>query len=530
MADAERTGRGRVVMLVDTTIDGDSRVQKAAASMAGAGWDVHLIGRTDARKGDRYDLGGATVHRRPLPPLPPRKNLRQMIAPWRFPLAYPNNVLAARHWERQRMDAGDAEQRRYAAGRGLPDGGAPRALHRLAVRLRRKWLRARVDQTGAMVAWMAPRDHGRIERFEIAWWRRLLGDRVWRKLEQLPYQYELAYAPLVDKLKPDLVHAHDYRMIGVAARAVARAAAKGRSVPLLYDAHEFLPGVQAPNPRCQVARPGYEREYLPYADAIVTVSPRIAELLAETHGLAELPGVVLNAPPRPDPALPAPESGDVRAACGLGPEVPLAVYCGGASPARSLETLVEALRFAPEMHAAFVVHTVTGPYVDGLRERAAAVGAADRLHFMGYVDFRVLPRFLSTADAGVHPLRTGPVNHELALPTKLFEFMHGGLPVAVTDVEVMSSLVRTLGIGEVFRSEDAEDLARALRAITADRARYAKPYAEPGFLDEYTWEFQARRYDELYRRLLGVPAAPEAPVRVPEARTGQSEQSQAVGQ
>jgi glycosyltransferase involved in cell wall biosynthesis len=522
MADAER--RTRVVMLVDTTIDGDSRVQKAAVSMAEAGWDVHLIGRTDARKGDRYDLGGATVYRRTLKPMPPRRNLRQSLALLRFPLAYPNNVLAERHWERRRIDRSEVAQRRFAAQRGVPGGRvAPRPLHRFAVRLRSKWLRIRLDQTRAYVDWQAPKDDGAIERFETAFWCRLLGDRAWRRLEPLPLQYELSYASLIDRLKPDLIHAHDYRMIGVAARAVARAAGKGRTVRLLYDAHEFLPGVQAPNPRCQAARPRYEREYLPFADAVVTVSPRIAELLESTHGLDERPAVVLNAPPRPDPGLPAPESGDVRAACGLAPGTPLAVYCGGASPARSLETIVDALEFAPDLHAAFVVHTVTGPYVDGLRERAAAIGAADRVHFMGYVDFRVLPQFLSTADAGVHPLRSGPVNHELALPTKLFEFMHGGLPVAVTDVEVMSALVRNLGVGEVFRSEDPRDLARALKAIVADRARYTKPYAEPGFLDEFTWETQARRYDELYRRLLGLP---ESAPHVPGPRAGRTGQEQ----
>src|ERR1700755_324034 len=38
------TPRGRVVMLVDNAVEGDSRVQKSARSMSEAGWDVTLLG------------------------------------------------------------------------------------------------------------------------------------------------------------------------------------------------------------------------------------------------------------------------------------------------------------------------------------------------------------------------------------------------------------------------------------------------------------------------------------------------------
>ena len=39
-----RPVRGRVVMLVDNEVTGDSRVQKTARSAAEAGWDVTLLG------------------------------------------------------------------------------------------------------------------------------------------------------------------------------------------------------------------------------------------------------------------------------------------------------------------------------------------------------------------------------------------------------------------------------------------------------------------------------------------------------
>jgi glycogen(starch) synthase len=38
------SARGRIVMLVDNGVDGDSRVQKTARSAADHGWDVTLLG------------------------------------------------------------------------------------------------------------------------------------------------------------------------------------------------------------------------------------------------------------------------------------------------------------------------------------------------------------------------------------------------------------------------------------------------------------------------------------------------------
>lgn len=54
-------GRGRVVMLVDNAVNGDSRVQKAARSMADAGWDVVLLGQSPDRDRHRWTIGAAEV-------------------------------------------------------------------------------------------------------------------------------------------------------------------------------------------------------------------------------------------------------------------------------------------------------------------------------------------------------------------------------------------------------------------------------------------------------------------------------------
>lgn len=503
-------------MLVDNTIDGDSRVQKSARSMAEAGWEVHLIGRAPKSGPDSYEIGDARIHRLTLKRLPSRKTLRRRAAKLRYPLAYQSKdkaFLKSRmikvNWaELELRSTGDAARTGIARKPRTPQ--LPLLAQRVTGKLRRTTIAARARQTRAAVSFWGERD-GVFEEIERRFWGTAMGDRAWRRLDPLPLRYELSYRDKIEELKPDLIHAHDFRMIGVAARAAVRARRAGRDVRVIYDAHEFVPGLAHHNrsKKWLASQVAYEREHIGYVDAVVTVSPALAEMLEESHGLRERPIVTLNAPPKLVPGedgasdWTTPEGArDVREACGLGPDTPLVVYCGGAAPQRCLHTIVESLEFLPDVHAAFMINNLDGEYVASLRELADRIGAADRIHLMPYVPYDVLVRFLSTADVGIHPLRKGPVNHEVALSTKFFEFMQARLPVVVSDVKAMSDEVRRVGNGEVFRSEDGKDLARAVGAVLSDRERYTAPYDRPGMLDEWSWEAQAEKYVGLYERLL----------------------------
>jgi glycosyltransferase involved in cell wall biosynthesis len=327
-----------------------------------------------------------------------------------------------------------------------------------------------------------------VDRIRVRYWRFRLGDRAWRRLEPGLWNYERAFGPVIDELAPDLIHAHDFRMLGVGARAAAR----GENVKLVWDAHEYLPGAapRRDNARWLPAHLAYEREYLPYADAVVTVSDTLAGMLQADHGLAERPTVVLNAPgPAPDTEVP-----DLRALCGVGPDTPLLVYSGSASPQRGLATVVEALPLLDGVHLALVVADPDAPHI---RELAAAA----HVHAVPYVPHEQVPAFLAAADAGLIPIQHWP-NHEIALITKFFEYSHARLPIVVSDVRTMAETVRATGQGEVFRAGDAADLARAIRAVLDDPKRYRAVYDAPDSpLPQWTWAAQAEKLDALYRRL-----------------------------
>jgi glycosyltransferase involved in cell wall biosynthesis len=522
-----RGGRGRVVMLVDNTVHGDSRVQKSARSAADVGWEVILVGRSPDKETHDWYLGDARVHLIPVPKPLARRRHEFRRAPLRSPLAYPPGPLAAYRKQRVKAWRADLNERNTALKIGAATGksrlsvligGLRLIIPRLATRVLLPWVALRVRRTNALKQTRTELSSP-LDRFTTRFWQSIMGDRSWRKLDPHLWDYELAYGKVIDDLRPDLIHANDFRMLGVGARARMRALHQGRSVKLVWDAHEFLPGIKPwnENPRWHPAQCAHEREYASHADAVVTVSETLADMLIEQHGLTERPTVVLNTPAKvADPGettVPAP---DLRELCGIGLEVPLVVYSGAAAPQRGLDIMVETLPRLDGVHVALVVLKPTSDYVQGLVDRAGELGVGDRVHALPYVAHDQVVPFLSAADVGVIPIHHWP-NHEIALITKFFEYSHARLPLVVSDVKTMAEVTRTTGQGEVFIAEDTDDYVRALRTVLSDPKHYRAAYDAPGLLERWNWEAQADILDQVYTRLL--PDRPRSRIAGPAPET-----------
>lgn len=508
-----RSSRGRVVMLVDNGVHGDSRVQKSARSVADAGWDVTLLGRSPDESTRVWRLGQAEVRLIPMPsPLAKRRHefrRRWLLAPF----AYPPNGIAEHRVQAVKAWRTDLEVRLADLDQTAERGGRRIALRAglLAARLVGHWVSFR--------RWQLVSAQKVRRRLKTPWdlaytyfWRAVQGDRSWRRLEPGLWDYELAFGKVIDELNADLIHAHDFRMLGVGARARIRARAQGRPLKLVWDAHEFVPGLSPwrDNARWLPAHSAYEREYARYADAVVTVSEALAELLQERHGLAVRPAVALNAPAVDHaPSVEDATTPGIRQLCGIDSEVPLVVYSGLAAKKRGLGVMIEALPLLAGVHVALVVNQPGAPYVRELLSRAAELGVADRVHALPYVPHDQVARFLAAADVGVIPIHHYP-NHEIALITKFFEYAHARLPIVVSDVRTMADTVHATGQGEVFRAEDAADYARAVSAVLAEPKRYRAAYERPGLLAGWTWEAQAEIVEDVYRSLLPDRVAHQA--------------------
>ncbi|MEP7036434.1 MAG: glycosyltransferase [Actinomycetota bacterium] len=510
------TSPKRLLMLVGNDIRNDTRVLKSALALADGGLEVTVLGYASGGVREEAMLGNVRIIR-----VPVTWRMRDQVARHTQKVRRSRVHVALEPSDRKLHDIRATLRRREAEelgglsrARRAKMAGVGRHVNRIRAGLARRLVR--VEKLG----WRAF-DHTRNDTGLGAEWRRLLPEMD---------DYELAFAPAIDRLEWDMLHAHDVHMVGIASRAVARARARGQEAAWVYDSHEFVAGLSLYGSRTRRKVAAYlslESEYIGSAAGVLTVTQPLAEELQRRYRLPACPTVVMNSP-----VLGAGSSKvdvGLRQVIGLADDVPLMVYSGGVTEARGVQTAVAALPDLPDVHLAVVCVPHKGVMQAGrLQAQAVALGVGDRLHLLDPVRPDEVSAFVASADIGLLPLRHFG-SHEMALANKLFEYLYAGIPVLVSDCKAQADFVRAHGVGAVHLADDAASFAQELRGLLARRDEVVSVIAHsPDLLEPYAWERQETALRTFYRGLLGSPDSVTEPARastldglteVPRSRT-----------
>jgi glycosyltransferase involved in cell wall biosynthesis len=233
----------------------------------------------------------------------------------------------------------------------------------------------------------------------------------------------------------DVVHAHDLDTLVAGWFLAQRLHAR-----LVYDAHELYTGFDPDPPRLWLRAISFlEGVISRRAEAVVTVSPEIADELVRRHRLRRRPLVVLNCPPLEEITL-EPHEGVLRV-----------IYQAAAGPGRDLHDLAAAAA------------------ADGVEVSARVLGAGGlpegvrRLEPVGPDE---IVRQLVPFDVGLVIDKPTTDNARMALPNKLFEYLMAGLAVIVPNETAMALLVERDRVG---RAHEPGGLRELLTELARDR-------------------------------------------------------------
>lgn len=495
----------RVVLFRHAPIDRDTRAKKFSLTLARAGYDVVVVS-AEGPDGERHEtrLGPVRVLHVPVARTHVQANTDRLIANRRrrYPVLAATDVSA-----RSRAITGRKESlaaaRRQAATLRRSANGRPEALARFGIKRAEALARAaelrlaRVRSTGQAKLDMAV---GR------AWQQydklRVRTGVLARTRSDLPEILDLdeALAPVLVELRPDVLHAHHPFVLATAFAVRDELRAVGHEAKVVYDARENfvgIPEIEQGSIRRHAVLVAQEQAHIRDCAGVSTVSEPIADVLRERYSLTTRPAVILNTPVLGGGV----EGPTVRDVAGLAEGVPLLVYSGTISHARGIDTLVRGLALVPEAHLVIVSVPFPHPSMPALEELARSLGVGDRLHVAPPVGQGQLIHYLSGADVAVHPMPGGSPNHDQALPNKLFEYLHAGLPLVVSDARLMADFVRAHGVGEVFAAGDETSYARAVSAALASSRREGE--AVERLAREYSWQAQEDTILKYYARVTG---------------------------
>jgi glycosyltransferase involved in cell wall biosynthesis len=304
----------------------------------------------------------------------------------------------------------------------------------------------------------------------------------------------------------DYVHANDLTTL-LAGWLLAR----GRGVPLIYDAHEMWSENVSYDGQEWVPMPLWLRRlarcfegFLVRSVArLITVSPSICTEMQRRYKIAQTPYLLANYPELAllhgkQRTLPS-----IRALCGLTDDHFVTLYLGGVNPLRNIENVIQAHQYLPEE----CVFVIRGPGVDeygrDYQALAQALGLEQRIFCLPPVAMDEVIGGAAGADCGIVMLRNICKNFYWFYPNKFFEYMLAGLPVAVSHFPDVTAHVEREKCGVVFDPDSPQSIAEALQWLYEhpEEAQAMGRRGCEGVLREYNWDKASATLLQAYRTL-----------------------------
>ena len=263
-----------------------------------------------------------------------------------------------------------------------------------------------------------------------------------------------------------------------------------KRVALVFDSHEFFTEVPELMSRRFVRGvwKWIEGKLLPSVRFSYTVSEPIAEAYKSKYGISM--AIVRNLPIREGREAIRPDLLECY-------PKQVIIYQGTLNMGRGLELMIRAMQYLEDYQ--FRIFG-TGPLLGELVAMRDQLNIVDRVEFMGRIPFDELRAHTRQASLGVSLEVDIGLNYYHALPNKLFDYIQAQVPVLVSDLPGMRSVVEEFRIGEVIESREPERLAKQIQRMMSEheqRMKWKKSLRHAA--GELCWENEAGRLKDVYR-------------------------------
>lgn len=280
--------------------------------------------------------------------------------------------------------------------------------------------------------------------------------RGWRFYLEL----NVALGREVQRHRPDVVWANDTDTLAGCWWAARRSRAR-----LVLDCHELFPEVPEiqHKPLVKWVWRTLERGLMPRCDALLTVCNSIAEYYRLQQGLAMT--VVRNLPDTAATAEfqnPEYDGHHSTTVPNLNPTLRMLLYQGRVNVGRGVDWAIDALEWLPDCQ---LVVAGDGDLLEQMQAYAARKPWMDRIVFLGRMTPEALHRLTPLADVGLVMLEDMGLSYHYALPNRVGDFVQAGVPMVVSDLPEMSTVVHRYRVGEVMREPGPAALAQCVKRI-----------------------------------------------------------------
>jgi len=311
---------------------------------------------------------------------------------------------------------------------------------------------------------------------------------------------------VIEKVKPDILHAHSPALNGVAAlRAGSRF-----NLPVVYEVRAFWEDAAVDHGTSKEWGARYrltrrmETYVLKKADAITTICHGLRGDIIDRDIPAQKITVIPNAVDAKRFSMNGQADSELQARLGLSGKTVLG-FIGSFYAYEGLTLLLEALPgVLEEMPNVRVLLVGGGPQESQLHEQVNELGLNEDVIFTGRVPHDTVQDYYNLIDVFVYPRLPMRLTN-LVTPLKPLEAMAQGRLVLASDVGGHRELIQPGLNGELFPAGRASDLTMAALKLLRNRDCW-QSLREGGrhFVEsERTWPQSVARYNSVYTAVLG---------------------------
>jgi glycosyltransferase involved in cell wall biosynthesis len=211
----------------------------------------------------------------------------------------------------------------------------------------------------------------------------------------------------------------------------------GHTSRVIYDARELyteLPSVTN-KPLSRSFWKRNERRGLLATDLVVVTAPLDAPAICEVHGFLPRTTLIRNLP---EPQTTYIQSNYLREKYPIIAGRKILIYGGGVQADRGLEEMLEVMKELQKEYAFVIIGD--GSAKQSLITTVKMLGLSDSVFFHEATHSDELYSILTSADIGISLINTTSASYELALPSKIFEYMQAGLPILASKIKQAETL------------------------------------------------------------------------------------------
>ena len=262
-------------------------------------------------------------------------------------------------------------------------------------------------------------------------------------------------------------------------------AAKLKRKKLVYDAHEYF--TQVPElihrPFTQKIWLFLEKLLVPKLKKAITVNEILAEIYQKKYNVKFVS--IYNVPFYQPQTMHSIDAEKEK----------ILIYQGALNLGRGIELMIDTMKFLPEWTLWILG---TGDKEKELKIRANGI---QNIKFWGAVPYHELQNYTLHARIGLSLEEDFGENYRVATPNKVFDYIQARIPVIVSDLPGLRSILKNFEVGKILTDRKPENLAKLIKEMEDCQSyHYYRLNCEKAAAF-YCWENQEKKLVEFYENL-----------------------------